>query len=102
SPEKTAASPRCRRRSDVEAAELRLKTFGRRNHMSHAERRTAHRARPLSLLILAALLVSACSSREDTHAPDVRAPREQGQAQPAVPATEMAANTNTDAKSAAY
>ncbi|MFL6336103.1 MAG: vWA domain-containing protein [Pyrinomonadaceae bacterium] len=72
--------------------------------MRHEERRTAHGARPLSLLILAALLVSACSSREGTNAPDVRTPREQVEAQPAVPATEMAAdsNANTDAKSAAY
>src|SRR5215204_2592827 len=48
------------------AAEIRLETLGRRNHMSHEERRTARRARPLSLLLLAALLVTSCSRSENT------------------------------------
>jgi Ca-activated chloride channel family protein len=35
--------------------------------MSHEERRTARRARPLSLLLLAALLVTSCSKSEDVN-----------------------------------
>ena len=72
--------------------------------MSHAERRTAKGARPLSLLLLAALLVSACSSRQAVNSPDANANagRAQVEVPEAAPAQDIAANSNTDAKSAAY
>jgi Ca-activated chloride channel family protein len=69
--------------------------------MSHAERRTARGARPLSLLLLAALLASACSSRENVNSPavnkDVAERVEAGK-----PTSVLATNANMDAKSAGY
>ena len=39
--------------------------------MSHEERRTARRARPLSLLLLAALLATSCSGSKTANSPAV-------------------------------
>jgi Ca-activated chloride channel family protein len=72
--------------------------------MSYAERRTARGARPLSLLLLAALLASACSKSEDANSPAVNHPTAPVEAEVARQAGSTAANANTstDAKSAAY
>lgn len=69
--------------------------------MSHEERRTARAARPLSLLLLAALLASSCSSRQDVSSPTgnsgVAAPVEM-----AKDAGSTSANTNANASTNAY
>jgi Ca-activated chloride channel homolog len=72
--------------------------------MRHEERRTARGARLLSLLLLAALLASACggSGRESANSPNVGAHREQVPPPAAQPAQDMAANeTATAARSRA-
>lgn len=69
--------------------------------MSHAERRTARRARPLSLLLLAALLVSSCSRSENVNSPAVG----QHTAAPQPEVAKQAANTsasNANGLSAMY
>ncbi|HEX8117357.1 MAG TPA: von Willebrand factor type A domain-containing protein, partial [Pyrinomonadaceae bacterium] len=61
--------------------------------MGHEERRTARGARPLSLLLLAALLASACSRSEDVNSPAVNQPAAPVEAAKQAGA---AANANTD------
>jgi Ca-activated chloride channel homolog len=65
--------------------------------MSHEERRTARRARPLSLLLLAALLVTSCNRSGNVN--------EQGLARQGAPQLaqgEMSANANTSGPSGLY
>ena len=63
--------------------------------MRHEERRTAKRSRPLSLLLLAALLAPACSSRQDAGSAGVNANAGQAQLEAPQPGTAMSANANT-------
>jgi Ca-activated chloride channel family protein len=68
--------------------------------MSHEERRTARRARPLSLLLLAALLASGCSSSDNANSPAVSQQRTAMPAEVAAQRPDAAANAAANTNSA--
>ena len=65
--------------------------------MRHEERRTARGARPLSLLLLAALLASACGRSENVNSPAANQRAVQEEAEAPRPAMDVAANESAKA-----